>query len=197
MLLKRFGWICLGLLLLAFSAKADTVTVYVDGTYAFANNGVAIPPYGGTIDGQPASFYCVDFDHEISGGTSWTATVTPLGPTTDYSSTRLNNGTEYQEIAWLLDQSLGTTDQTTQAQLQWAVWSFSGGSDPYGTNSNLLTEAANAVSGGFTANNWEILTPTGQYGQEFFVATPEPSSLAMLAGGLIGLITLGRRKLFC
>jgi hypothetical protein len=179
------------------SAKADTVTVYFNGSYDFANNGVGIPLYGGTMDGQSEEFYCVDYSHEIYGNTNWKATVTQIGATTNYSGTRLDNATDYMEIAWLLDQSLVSTNQTTQAELQWAVWSFSGGGNPYGTNSTLLTEALNAVHNGFTDYNWEILTPTGSYGQEFFVRTPEPSTLLMLSGGLIGLFFLRRRGQLC
>jgi len=187
MSLKKLGWMLLAVSLLSISAKADPLaTVYFNGSYAFGNNGVGIPPYGGTLNGQSAEFYCVDFSHDITANTSWQATVTNLG-SSNYSSTRLDNSTIYYEIAWLLDQSLATTNQTTQAELQWAVWSFSGGWNPYGTNSTLTAEALSAVNNGFTDNSWEILTPTGNYGQEFFVRTPEPSTLALLIIALIAL----------
>lgn len=197
MSIRRWSWIVLGLFLFAVSAKADTVTVYFNGSYDFADHGVGIPPYGGTVNGQSAEFYCVDYAHDIYANTSWQATVTQLSSTANYSGTRLDNATEYMEIAWLLDQSLLSTNQTTEAELQWAVWSFSGGGNPYGTNSTLLSQALSAVQHGFTDYSWEILTPTGKYGQEFFVRTPEPSTLLMLGIGLLGLLTLRRRKQFC
>lgn len=178
------------------TAKADTVTVYFNGGYNFTDHGVEIPPYQGTINGHSAEFYCVDYSHSIYPNTSWQANVTQLSASANYSGTRLDNATEYMEIAWLLDQSLLTTNHTTEAELQWAVWSFSHGGNPYGTNSTLLTEALNAVHNGFTGYNWEILTPTGSYGQEFFVRTPEPSTLLMLSG-LLGLLTVKRRKRLC
>jgi hypothetical protein len=184
---RKLVWMLLAVSLLSVTAKADTIdTVYFNGGYAFANNGVGIPPYQGTLNGQSAEFYCVDFSHEITGNTSWQATVTNLGASS-YSATRLGSSTIYYEIAWLLDQSLATTNQTTQAELQWAVWSFSGGWNPYGTNSTLVAEALSAVQNGFTDNSWEILTPVGKYGQEFFVRTPEPSTLGLLIMGLIAL----------
>jgi hypothetical protein len=195
--IKQAIWAIPVLLLCSFSVKADTATVYFNGGYDFSDHGYAIPPYQGTLNGQSESFYCVDFSHDITGNTSWQATITTLGPTTNYSGTRLDNGTEYMEIAWLLDQSLATTNKTTQAELQWAVWSLSGGGNPYGTNSILLTDASNAVKNGFADDGWEILTPTGNYGQEFMVRTPEPSTLFMLGGGLIGLLFLRRRQQFC
>jgi hypothetical protein len=191
---KRLGWVLLAFLLLSFSAKADTVNVYFNGGYAYSDHGYEMPAYQGTVNGQSASLFCVDFSHEIYPNTGWQATVTQLG-TSNYSATRLNNGTEYMEIAWLLDQSLLTNSNTSKAEFQWAVWSLSGGPNPYGTNSVLLTQASNAVKNGFSDTSWEILTPTGRYGQEFFVRTPEPSTLIMLGSGLIGLIGFGRRKL--
>src|ERR1700689_4975001 len=121
MSLKKLVWMLFAVSLLSVSAKADTIdTVYFNGSYAFANNGVGIPPYGGPLNGQSAEFYCVDYSHEIYGNTSWQAVVTNLGASS-YSSTRLGSAAIYYEIAWLLDQSLATTNQTLQAEYQWAV----------------------------------------------------------------------------
>ena len=67
---KTYGWVLaaaavFALLVIPSVAKADNV--FVDGTYAFANNGYGIPPYGGTLNGQQESFYCVDFSTPIWG----------------------------------------------------------------------------------------------------------------------------------
>jgi hypothetical protein len=185
------------LLSLAPSALADSA-VYVDGSYAFANNGNGIPPYGGTLNGQAASFYCVDFSHDITGGDSWLALTAPVMPGGNYGSTYLKNGTCYLEFAWLLTQMTDTADQTQQAAYQWAIWGLTGGSDPFAgadSASNLLGEAYWAVSNGYNGQGWEILTPgPGQYGQEFLVQTPEPSSLLLLGAGVCGLLFLKRRE---
>jgi hypothetical protein len=137
---------------LAPSALADSA-VYVDGSYAFANNGYGIPPYGGTLNGQAASFYCVDFSHDITGGDSWLALTTPVTPGGSYGSTYLKNGTDYLEFAWLLTQMTDTTNQTDQAAYQWAIWSLTGGSDPFtgaDSASSLLSVAYWAVTHGYT-----------------------------------------------
>ena len=67
--LKAFkSLICLAALaVLGFAGTAKADTVYVDGSYAFASNGYGIPPYGGTLNGQSAQFFCVDFTDAITG----------------------------------------------------------------------------------------------------------------------------------
>ena len=213
--LKRLILVAPFLLLTTFAAKADTV--YVDGSYAFANNGYGIPPYGGTLNGNSASFYCIDFTHDIHGQTGWLATETPLGST---GSTLLQNSVTYQEMAWLVTQMINPTAmanqtgqsnlQTVEAELQWTIWSMSGlggVTNPYtswtGYFSNQAANNYQTVGGG-----WEILTPIsntgytasgspigGYYGQEFLVrAVPEPSSIFLLLAGLILFAAIALKK---
>ena len=194
---------------LAPSAFADS-TVYFDGSYAFANNGYGIPPYGGTLNGQSAQFFCVDFSHDITGGMSWTAAVTPVTIPGNYGATYLGSptsptyagsnaaaGNDYLLFAYLLNQMSQSTDQTQIAEDQWAIWSFTdGGYDPYGA-SNLASIISGAESnlGSFNPSGWEILTPdNGTYGQEFMVFVPEPSSVLLLALGLGALMLMKRRQ---
>jgi hypothetical protein len=215
--MKNFGKLLIVaaalLMFMAPSAFADPdSTVKFNGSYAFGNNGVGIPPYGGTLNGQAAEFYCVDFTHDIVSGDSWQAIVTPLTTTANYSSTYLysdfsGNATEtettYEEFAYLItqEQTPGAT-QTQIAADQWAIWSVTGGSDPYTgalSASTLLGNALTAVDNGFTAQGWEILTPdnaNGSYGQEFLVQSPEPGEMALLGIGLCALFMLKRKEWF-
>jgi len=184
---------------LAPSAFADSL-VTVDGSYAFGNNGYGIPPYGGTLDGTSAQFYCVDFSHEIGGGDFWYAISTPVTPGGNYSSTFLGSASAYEEIAWLLTQEISAPDQNTAAAYQWAIWSLTGGNDPYTgllSASVLVFEAQLAVKLGYTGAGWTILTPDtahNQYGQEFMIRTPEPGTLLLLIVGLGVLMFFARRR---
>lgn len=187
---KLLGVVAFVLLLqaVAFSgvAKADTLyTVTVDGTYSFADGDYGIPPYGGTLNGQSEAFYCVDFSTPISGGESWQVNITSLSGS-NFSSTRLGNQTTYLEMAWLITQMMGTTSQLQKAMDQYAIWSFTGGPNPYGTNGTVLAAALAAINAGFVGQGWEILTPTGSAGQEFLilVGVPEPGELLMMLLGL-------------
>lgn len=189
MSLKRFTWLFLfAVLVFALPAQADSLnTVRIDGTYAFANGGYGIPPYGGTLNGQNEAFYCVDFSATITAGDSWNVYITSLTGSS-FSSTRLQNQTSYLEMAWLVTQMMSTTSQWQQAEAQYAIWSFTGGPNPYGTNSSLVAAALAAVSGGFKGQGWEILTPTGSLGQEFLIFVPEPRGLVLIVAGLFLLL---------
>jgi hypothetical protein len=210
-ILGKLLMVAAGLVLfMAPSAFADSVVTF-NGSYAFGNAGYGIPPYGGTLDGQAAEFYCVDFSHDIVSGDSWPAIVTPLSNSSNYSSTYLYTGSNattemiYQEFAWLITQGMGSTNQNAIAADQWAIWSLSGGAgdDPYtgptDSASYLLAEAQTAVNNGFTGQGWEILTPdnaAGGYGQEFMVYTPEPAGLLLLGIGLCALVFVKRQGWF-
>jgi len=193
---KRSLWfltLVLVALALAFPGGAKADTVYVDGSYAFANGGYGIPPYGGTLNGQSEQFFCVDFSTPIWAGETWQVTVTSLTGS-NFSLTKLKNQTSYLEMAWLVTQMMSASTQLQKAMDQYAIWSLTGGPNPYGTNSTLIAAALAAVQGGFSGQGWEILTPTGSAGQEFliFVGVPEPAELLMLLIGL-AIVALATR----
>lgn len=211
----RLKWLLLLLpifLCAALPAQADLLPpqagqdyVWVNGSYSSVSNGFAIGPYGGSLNGSPSQFYCVDFKDEISGNTGWYANATGLTSSSGYGQTLEKNGTTYLQMAWLITQMTGTSNKTLQAQYQWSIWYLSLGSilnsfdNPYGTDAYWAQQASKAVQGGFSVSGWSILTPTGGYGQEFILpgpgaATPEPTTFVLLSAGLVALLALGRRK---
>jgi hypothetical protein len=192
MRLERLRWL-LAFVVLLFAGTAKADTVYVDGSFAFSSNGYGIPPYGGTLNGQNQSFYCVDFSSQIKAGDIWNVAITSLSGS-NFSSTRLGNQTAYLELAWLVTQMMSTKGQLQLAKDQFAIWSFTGGPDPFGTNSSLVAAALAAVKGGFTGQGFEVLTPVGSNGQEFLISVPEPAELLMFAIGVIMLVVATRKK---
>jgi hypothetical protein len=184
------------------SAKADPVnTVYVDGSYAFADsNGVPIPPYGGTLNDHSESFFCVDFSHHISPGDSWTVNINSLTGS-NFGATRLGNQqyggvSVYLVMAYLITEMMGPgVSNQNKAAYQYAIWSFSGGpANPYGNTSVILAAALTGMATNhFAGQGWEILTPTGSLGQEFLIYVPEPRALLLLVVGLV-LMGLALRK---
>ncbi len=205
MRLKQLLWLLPMFLLTTLPVKADTDSVYVNGSYSSISNGYAVGPYGGLLNGTPTQFYCVDFKDQISGNSGWSANVTSLTSSSGYGQTLQKNGTFYLETAWLVTQMMGSSNKTLQAQYQWAIWYLSLGSilnsvdNPYGTDVYWAGLASSAVGGGFSVTGWEILTPKGGYGQEFLVpgpgaATPEPTTIVLLSAGLLAFLALSRKK---
>lgn len=204
--MKRLLVLVLLILAAATAAKADQDYVWVNGSYASVSNGYAIGPYGGSLNGTPTQFYCVDFNDEISGNTGWWANVTGL-TSSSYSNTLKNSQTFYLEAAWLVTQMMNPKNsQATDAQIQWAIWYLSlkpsqQTSSFYDQASDILWDqkAQSAVQNGWTANGWEILTPIGGYGQEFLVpggsvAAPEPSTIVLLLAGVAAFALLANKK---
>jgi hypothetical protein len=194
-------------LVFALPAKADSDYVWVNGSYSSVDNGFAIGPYGGTLNGVAAQFFCVDFNDQISGNSGWNANVTSLGGS-NFSATDQHNQTFYLEAAWLITQMMNPKNsQAMDAQFQWAIWFLSLTKaqqnslfPDYNTDLYWDQQALNAVKDGFTAAGWDILTPTGGYGQEFLVpggpgaATPEPGTIVLLFAGLAAFLIFAHRK---
>ena len=185
------------LLCTAIPAHADSVQLLPGGA-AFSDpaTGDSMSPYTAIVNGQTIAVFCIDFSTAVPNNASWTAGVTLLANTSSYANTlqfqmthsNSASQTNYLEMAWLvlqLQSALAANDVNLAAQDQWAIWSFSGGLDPYGTDATLLAEAQAAVSSNFTVTNWEILTPVaGQRGQEFLaLPVPEPGTIHLLLAG--------------
>jgi PEP-CTERM motif len=199
----------------ASTTKADTLTFTgttgstilnvsdPDATPSYSGVDAVIDPYKGVLNaGTPTAtsllLWCVDPDHEVNNGDTWSVYTSYSGG--NLSHTYLNNASTYNEMAWLITQFQGA-NSTTQQELQAAIWYIAeggvGGSDftvnvsPSNTTfwNAVTSDIANAVaSQNSLTTSYEILSDAKDAKQEFIVLTPEPSILLLLALGLIALV---------
>jgi hypothetical protein len=205
----------LSLLLLAPNASfAETVTLHFIGTGGVTDDGLAVFPYdfnitsGSTTIASDIALSCLDFDRDITNGESWTATVTTLSSTSNFT---------LLEQAYL-DSLYGKGDSNGEIQL--AIWDLE---DP---NSQTLKHDLDSVSKGLLSavagdvNNllatdpaffsqFTDYTPSGsertwtdgepqdflQYTPVTVSSAPEPSSLLLFGTGLLGTVGMLRRRI--
>lgn len=213
--------ICLGMLLLAGSAFADSITLQVTGVGGQSLGNVFVAPYmghlstnGGVSYGPTFDIICDDYNHDISLGDSWTVDVTPLS-SGNLGNTRFANDDGagiYSELVWLADQMNFQSSPNNNADLQWAMWSLTT-TDPSLSLSGLpsadQTEIGNLASlakghtMGVDLSGWEVITPTAGagspksgFGQEYLAYTPvpEPSTFVLLGTGIFGVIVSRLKK---
>ncbi len=182
--------------------KADTVTLKLTGVNGTQQSGSAVGPATGTVNGTPITMVCDDFAHHVSVGQTWTATITTFADLSGARFASLPNAVaKYQQAAWLFEQF--AVNPTATGDIQFAIWSLFTPSTPAQAGAlSWLDLARNQNLSNFDFSGFRVFTPVDcrpSSPQEFIARipsapVPEPTTLALLGGGLAGLASLLKKR---
>jgi hypothetical protein len=189
-----------------FTGTATNITLTIHDSVLGTVTGV-IDPYTGIVGGQSVLMFCVDPDHAVNYGDTWTANVSYPGGDLSKTYQMMDDGlsssaalTIYEEMAGLaqLLENTPASDATTRQEIQGAIWQLA---DPTLTFPNATAAFKNAVAGYETwaathelTSGFEILSDVNNCKQEYIVLTPEPATMLLLGLGLGGLFFLKRKQ---
>jgi hypothetical protein len=168
-----------------------------------SQNGEYTYPYFITIDnGDPIAMICDDFYHQSNVGDTWQANITAV-TSGDLGNTRFGDLTKYEKAGFLLMQ-INDANQPEWGNINFAIWQIfnpevNAGDAPPGTlgAAYWLNLAQTTQFGGMDFSSVMILTPLDAHSdtgtQEFLFVTPEPGTLVLIGGGLLGLFSQRRR----
>ncbi len=189
-------------LTMTLSAEAETVSVTFLGADTGVSNGTDfVLPYQLLIDGITTDATCYDILDGVSSGQSWIANVwtTPEAILYGQFSGEPNATEGYDEIAFLSQQT--TNSAQDQIDLQEDIWNVFGGNQ-FTATPGMLTYLALINTPAYSNFNFSSVMFLEDANQEIpraqafvvssstpglttTVPTPEPGTMALLAGGLL------------
>jgi hypothetical protein len=179
---------------------------FYGNTFAGSLGGGNLVGSTGVIGGNTVTFdelFCVDFADNIYLGTTYAASYTTNGT--------IQNGTPVTnagQIAWLIE-NLGPTATTADQNiaLQTAIWEVE-----YGSNFVFTSASDSSIAGDISADLSALGNNTAAVNSLYWISptnsdatnaqglagtlapTPEPSSIALLATGLLGFAGLIKKR---
>ena len=195
---KLFSIFVLAAAALSATPATTEVTLQDVGSSPLSDGSYYIGPYTLSINGQNHAALCVDFDHDTNPVTTWTAYV---NTSHDFSgSYHSDNPDLYRQEAYLYN--LITKPNADRIDIQHAAWNITDPNYTADSAAQSFVDLAKANFGSVNLNGFQVLSDVNHQQQEFLVfdsacAAPEPSSFAMLGGGLllgVGLIRRNRKK---
>ncbi len=181
-------------------ANAPAVAGPIDVQFASVGgqnqNGYYTYPYFVTMNNGPATAAsCDDFYDNMSVGDMWQAHMTELS-SAHVKQTMFGDLQEYQEAAYLL-MHINGNDEGQWGDINWAIWKvFDPNLDPGAGHRDAVNSwlelAQTADLSNVDFSGVEILTPNQPGYQELLINNPEPGTLLLVGGGLLG-IWLNRR----
>ncbi len=159
-----------------------------------------MPYYVSINSAVPIAVICDDFDHTVSIGDHWTASISTFG---NLSGTRFGtaDSMQYHEAAWLSTQINSNSTLADITAAQFAIWRLFTSDTP--TNipgeSAWLAAAATAAANNFYGMDFSffrILTPINPASPQEYFFIPEPGVLFDLLAGLaaFGAIWISRQR---